>query len=41
MSVDTTALASTFQQILLTFAQLFPAQTPLYWAVVRATEQLS
>jgi hypothetical protein len=41
MSLDTTALAGAFQQILLTFAQLSPAQTSLYWAVVRATEQLS
>ena len=41
MSLDTTALAGAFQQILLTFAQLAPTQTSLYWAVVRATEQLS
>ncbi|KAJ9650680.1 hypothetical protein H2198_010016 [Neophaeococcomyces mojaviensis] len=41
MSLDTTALAGAFQQILLTFAQLSPTQTSLYWAVVRATEQLS
>lgn len=41
MSLDTTALADAFQQILLTFAQLSPAQTSLYWAVVQATEQLS
>lgn len=41
MSLDTSALAGAFQQILLTFTQLSPAQTSLYWAVVRATEQLS
>jgi len=41
MSLDTTALAGAFQQILLTFAQHSLSQTSLYWAVVRATEQLS
>ena len=40
MLVEFGRQVSAFQQILLTFAQLSPAQTSLYWAVVRATEQL-
>jgi len=41
ISLDTSALVGTFQQILLTFAQHSPSQTALYWAFAWPTEQLS